>query len=470
MTEEIEPVPWFNDPRFEKPGRREREAAATPSDTPAATSPETPADTYAAGGLDLARALDQADPLRHFRERFNIPTQADGSPVHYFCGNSLGLQPRAARMFVEQELEDWATLAVDAHFHGRTPWYSYHEVFREIGARLVGAQPGEVVMMNSLTVNLHLMMVSFFRPTTDRFRILMEAPAFPSDTYAITSHLRARGLDPADALRIIQPREGEHTLRTEDIEAHLEREGDSIALVLFAGVNFLTGQAMDMPRITKAAQARGCLVGFDLAHAAGNLELHLHNWNVDFACWCSYKYLNAGPGAIAGCFVHEQHGRHGSNPALERFAGWWGNDPDTRFRMHLEPEFIPRPGADGWQLSNPPILAMAPLRASLALFDEAGMTMLRAKSRHLTGYLEALLAERMPQHCEVLTPHDPAARGCQLSLRLHDRPRERREALQQRGILCDFREPDILRIAPVPLYNTFEDVWTFTDALASLDA
>src|SRR5690606_871538 len=294
--------------------------------------------------------LDAADPLRDYRRRFLIPSGAAGRPVIYLCGNSLGLQPISAREYIHQELDDWARLGVEGHFAGARPWYPYHQQFREPGARLVGARPGEVVMMNSLTVNLHLMMVSFYRPTARRHRILIDYPTFPSDTYAVKSQIAFHGFDPRTALVEVRPRTGEHTLRTEDIEAVLAREGDSIALVLLAGVNFFTGQCYDMPRITRAAQSHGCTVGLDLAHAAGNVPLELHEWNVDFACWCSYKYLNSGPGAVAGCFVHERHGR---NADLPRFAGWWGNDPDKRFLMHLLPEFTPRAGADGWQLSNP---------------------------------------------------------------------------------------------------------------------
>ncbi len=412
-----------------------------------------------------ARHLDTIDPIRDARDEFLIPCNPRGEELAYFCGNSLGLQPRGARAIVEQELNDWRDLAVEGHFHGKTPWYDYHEVFRETGARLVGARPGEVVMMNSLTVNLHLMMMSFFRPTVDRFRILIEEPAFPSDTYAVKSHLLSRGLNPADSLLTIAPREGEHVLRTEDLEALLAQHGSSIALIMLGGVNFLTGQALDMPSITNMGRKAGCIVGFDLAHAAGNLEMHLHDWGVDFACWCSYKYLNAGPGAIAGCFVHE---RHGHDRSIPRFAGWWGNDPKTRFRMHLEPEFIPRPGADGWQISNPPILAMAPLRASLEIFDRYGMSALRAKSRVLTGYLEFLLREFSPRWCEVITPTGSGERGCQLSLLIHDRPRERFKSLESIGVVADFREPNIIRVAPTPLYNRFLDVWRFAKGLSSL--
>jgi kynureninase len=317
----------------------------------------------------FALQLDAEDSLLRFREKFHLPLGANGKPLIYLAGNSLGLMPKTARRIVEQELDDWAKFAVDAHLGAATPWYTYHETLREPAARLVGAQPNEVICMNSLTVNLHLMMATFFRPTKSRFKILMEEPAFPSDTYAIKTQLVHHGLDPKEALVLARPREGEFTVRPEEIEAVLETQGDQIALVLIAGVNFFTGQLFDLPEITAASQRRGCIVGVDLAHAIGNVPLALHDWNVDFAVWCSYKYLNSGPGAVAGAFVHE---RYATNPDLPRLAGWWGNDPATRFRMHLLPDFVPVPSADSWQLSNPPILAMAPLRTSLAIFDEAG--------------------------------------------------------------------------------------------------
>src|SRR5262245_33006430 len=336
-----------------------------------------------------ARALDVSDPLSVFRERFHLPKRPDGRPQAYFCGHSLGLQPKAARALVERELDAWATLGVEGHFKDDAPWYSYHENLADAGARLVGARPGEVVFMNGLTVNLHLLLATFYRPTPERFGILLDAPTFPSDLYALQTHARHRGLGPARALRAVGPRPGEHALRTEDAEEVIDQYGSQIAVVLLAGVNFLTGQGLDVPRLTEAAHRRGCVVGLDLAHAAGNVPLALHDWGVDFAVWCSYKYLNGGPGAVAGAFVHE---RHGTNLDLPRLAGWWGNDPATRFRMQLEPNFVPGSGADGWQVSNPPILALAPLRASLELFDEATMPALRARSERLTGYMFDLLS------------------------------------------------------------------------------
>ena len=406
----------------------------------------------------FALRLDDEDPLRSYRERFRIPAGPDGRPAVYFCGNSLGLQPKGVRELLAQELEDWATLAVDAHFKGRTPWYSYHEVFHEVGARLVGAVPGEVVMMNGLTTNLHLMMVSFYRPVPGRHKILIEDCAFPSDTYAVKSQLSYHGHDPEEALIVARARPGEHAIRTEDIEGILSERGHEIALVMLPGVQYYTGQAFDMERITVAAKRQGCRVGFDLAHAAGNLVLRLHDWGVDFAVWCSYKYLNSGPGAVGGCFVHRDHG----SSELPRFAGWWGNDPATRFRMHLQPEFIPLQGADGWQLSNPPILAMAPLRASLEIFDQAGMENLRAKSIHLTGYLEFLLDRLLRGSLEIITPRDPHLRGAQLSLRVtRGRGEELFGDLEREGIVSDTRRHDVIRVAPVPLYNTFHEVWRF---------
>jgi len=414
---------------------------------------------------EYARQLDAEDSLGGFREKFHLPLDADGRPLIYFVGNSLGLMPKTTRRVVEQELEDWARLAVDGHFDAATPWYSYHETVREPAARLVGAQPNEVVCMNSLTVNLHLLMATFYRPTKSRRKILMEDPAFPSDTYAIKSQIAHHGFHPNESLVLAQPREGEHSIRQEDIEALLEKEGDQIALVLFAGVNFFTGQFFDLARLTTAAQARGCVVGIDLAHAVGNVPLRLHDWKVDFAVWCSYKYLNSGPGAVAGAFVHE---RHATNRDLPRLAGWWGNDPATRFRMQLEPEFIPVPSADAWQVSNPPILALAPLRTSFAIFDEGGgMERLREKSERLTGYLQFLLDRAPSRLFTVITPRSPNERGCQLSILVHEHPRELFRKLEAAGVKTDFREPNVVRVAPTPLYNTFHEVWRFGQILGA---
>jgi kynureninase len=408
-------------------------------------------------GEDFAKRLDERDPLAPFRLKFAVPSRR-GEPVIYFNGNSLGLMPTSVERAVLDELKDWADLAVDAHFAGKTPWFSYHEVLREPGARLVGGLPGEVVMMNGLTVNLHLMMATFFRPAGGRDKILIEDGAFPSDTYAAQSQLDLHGVDREHGLIRVAPRPGESLLRTEDLIELIERRGSEIAVVLLPGVQFYTGQLLDIAAVTRAARRKGCVAGWDLAHAAGNVPLTLHDWDVDFAVWCSYKYLNSGPGAVAGCFVHE---RHGANPALVRMAGWWGNDPATRFRMHEQRDFVPRAGADGWQVSNPPILAMAPLRASLQIFDEAGMEALRRKSVVLTGYLEWLLSRAPHKRFEVITPHDPEARGCQLSLRILDRPTETLAEIEALGVVGDFRPPDVVRVAPVPLYNSFHEVWRF---------
>lgn len=416
---------------------------------------------------EFARQLDAEDPLRQFREKFHLPLGKDGKPLIYFAGNSLGLMPKAARQIVEQELDDWAERGLDAHLEAKMPWYSYHETLREPTARLIGAQPNEVICMNSLTVNLHLMMATFYRPTKSRSKILMEEPAFPSDTYAIKTQIVHHGFDPKETLVLAKPRKGEFTVQTEEVVDLIEKQGDQIALVLIAGINFFTGQLFDIEEITTAAQKRDVTVGVDLAHAIGNVPLALHDWDVDFAVWCSYKYLNAGPGAVGGTFVHE---RHAANTKLPRLAGWFGNDPNTRFRLHLEPEFIPVPSADGWQISNPPIFSMAPLRASLSIFDEAGgMEALRAKSIKLTGYLQFLLeSDRRGgnKRFSVITPRNINGRGCQLSIFAHEHPKELFRKLQSAGVKCDFREPNVIRAAPTPLYNTFHEVWRFAQILA----
>ena len=414
-----------------------------------------------APGEAWARDADARDPLGWGRAAFALPAGPDGAPLLYFCGNSLGLMPLRARALVDAELADWAGLGVEGHFAAERPWYSYHAALREPLARLVGALPHEVVAMNALTINLHLMLVSFYRPAGRRVKILIEEAAFPSDAYAVASHLEARGIG-ADAVLVARPRPGESLLRTEDLEALLAEHGSEIAVVWLGAVHYYTGQLLALERISRAAHAAGCVVGFDLAHAAGNVPLQLHAWDVDFAVWCSYKYLNAGPGAVAGCFVHERHQAAG----LPRFAGWWGNDPATRFQMQSRPVFVPVAGADGWQVSNPPILALAPLLASLELFDRAGMAALRAKSERLTGYL-AFLVEGLGR-VTLLTPADPAARGCQLSLRVRQGAEELVAALRARGVVTDYREPDVVRVAPVPLYNSFHEVWRFAQILGEL--
>ena len=406
----------------------------------------------------FAAEMDARDPLASFRQQFHIPPGPDGSPSVYLCGHSLGLQPRRSREYIDQELEAWANLGVEAHFHGRDPWMPYHRLLTDNMAGVVGAKPLEVVVMNSLTVNLHLMMVSFYRPTPKRHKLVVESGAFPSDQYAFASQIRFHGFDPATSLIELTPRAGESAIRSEDIDALLEREGSAIALMLLGGVNYATGQLFDMEAITRAGHAQGCIVGFDLAHAAGNVPLRMHDWDVDFAVWCNYKYLNGGPGCVGGCFVHEQHANAFDLP---RFAGWWGHDQKIRFLMG--PEFQPMPGAEGWQLSNPSIMSMAPLRASLEIFATTGMQKLREKSESLTGYLEFLLDRHATNNFTVLTPRAPDRRGAQLSIRIHHGGRSVCDRLVERGALCDWREPDILRVAPVPLYNTYSDVQRFVD-------
>jgi kynureninase len=409
---------------------------------------------------EFARRMDAEDPLRHFREEFIFPDHPSGVPAMYLVGNSLGLQPRKAKAYVLEALEDWGKLGVEGHFTGPRPWLPYHETLTEQTARLVGAHPIEVVVMNTLTVNLHLMLVSFYRPTRERPKILMEAGAFPSDQYAVASQVRFHGYDPERDILRLAPRAGEETLRHEDILDVIERHGKEIALVLLGNVNYLTGQAFDMAAITRAAHKQGCRVGFDLAHAAGNLRLSLHDDGPDFAVWCSYKYLNGGPGTLGGVFVHERHAR---DKSLPRFEGWWGHNKQTRFQMG--PDFDPSPGAEGWLLSNSPILQLSALRASMELFDRATMPALRQKSERLTGYLEFLLERLPPGFVRILTPRDPQQRGVQLSLRFSKEPRRMLEKLNSAGVFCDFRSPDVIRAAPAPLYVSFHDVYRFVGVL-----
>ncbi|MFC4528249.1 kynureninase [Dyella halodurans] len=411
--------------------------------------------------LAWAQAQDAADPLRHFRDEFHIPPH-EGRDSHYFCGNSLGLQPRAVRPALNSELDYWGELGVEGHFKGRLPWMDYHEFVRDDLATVVGAQPAEVVAMNTLGVNLHLMMVSFYRPTPERHAILIEAGAFPTDRYAVESQVRFHGFDPATALIELQSDEPNGTTSMAAIERVLAEHGSRIALVMLPGIQYRTGQAFDLAAITRLANRHGCIVGFDLAHAVGNLPLQLHDSGADFAIWCSYKYLNSGPGAVGGAFVHERHAR----TALPRFAGWWGHDKTTRFQMG--PQFVPTYGADGWQLSNPPILALAPLRVSLEIFRRAGMPRLREKSLRLTGYLEWLVHTQLSHVLEVVTPADPERRGAQLSIRVlggRERGRALFEYLMEHGIIGDWREPDVIRISPAPLYNRFADCWAFVEAV-----
>jgi kynureninase len=414
------------------------------------------------GARGEAEALerDAADPLRAWRDRFLLPVGPGGAPAIYLAGQSLGLQPRTARAAIDRELAAWSGRGVDAWFDPGRPWFTSTERLREPMARLVGARPTEVAVLNALTVNIHLLLASFFRPAGRR-RILADGPLFPSDRHALTSHLAQRGLNPSTDLVVVEPHDGSSTVRTAELEAAIREHGDQLALVWLAGVNFATGQAHDIERLTAAGHAVGAMVGWDLAHAVGNVELALHDWDVDVAAWCTYKYLNGGPGSVGAIFVND---RHGQDPMVPRLGGWWGIAPDHRFDM--ADAFDPAPGAGGWETSTPPILALAALEASLAIFDEVGMQALRAKSVALTGYLEALLADVA---VEVITPADPDARGAQLSLRF-DHAEAILEQLAARGVVADFRAPDIIRVAPIPLYNTFHEAWRFAQILRDVSA
>jgi kynureninase len=412
---------------------------------------------------DFARKMDEEDPLAHHRARFCFPKTRSGEPCIYLSGHSLGLQPKTAGDYVAQALKDWAEFGVEGHFHAPDPWMPYHRLLTAQTAELVGAKPEEVVVMNSLTANLHLMMVSFYRPTKQRHKILIERGAFPSDQYAVQSQIRFHGFDPAASLLELTPRPGESCLRDEDILSLIDREGDAIALIMLAGVNYSTGQVFDLEAITRAGHAKGCIVSFDLAHAAGNLVLHLHDCGPDFAVWCSYKYLNGGPGCVGGCFVHERHSR---GLDLPRFTGWWGHDEKTRFAMG--PDFQAISGAEGWQLSNPPILALAALRASMEIFAEAGMERLREKSISLTAYLEFLLAQRRSPKFSIITPSETKRRGAQLSIRILNNGRTLCSTLAASGVIGDWREPDTYRVAPVPLYNSYYDVYEFVQRFSAV--
>lgn len=407
--------------------------------------------------LYFAQELDATDALAIYRERFHIPLH-QGKEVYYFTGNSLGLMPKSVRQYLETELESWSTHGVEGHFRGKNPWMHYHKLFSEKAARLVGAQAGEVVVMNTLTVNLHLAMVSFYRPKGQRYKIIMEGGAFPSDQYAMESQVRFHGLEPEQSIIELLPRVGEYTLRTEDILKTIQEHAEETALIMLGGVNYYTGQLFDMAAITQAGQAAGAVVGFDLAHAAGNVPLQLHDWGVDFAVWCSYKYLNSGPGGPSGLFIHN---KHADKPELPRFAGWWGHREDERFQM--KKGFQPMSGAAGWQLSNAQVMASAPHLASLDIFNEVGMDKLRAKALKLTAYLAFLLDELQKKYPEaglqILTPADPAARGCQISIFATRNGRKLFDFLSDHGVVADWREPDVIRVAPVPLYNRFEDVY-----------
>ncbi|WP_046757343.1 kynureninase [Kordia jejudonensis] len=410
--------------------------------------------------LAFAKEQDAKDPLKSYRSQFHIPKDAAGNEWLYFCGNSLGLQPKVTQEYIQQELNDWANLGVEGHFDAKNPWMPYHEFLTENMAKIVGAKPIEVVIMNTLTTNLHLLMVSFYQPTKTKYKIVIESDAFPSDRYAVESQLKFHGFDPKEGLVEWKPRAGEQLLHMEDLETILEEEGDEIALLLIGGVNYYTGQYFDIKKIAELGHAKGAMVGIDLAHGAGNIQPNLHDSNVDFAAWCTYKYLNAGPGSLAGLFVHEKHAH---NKELNRFAGWWGHDKETRFNMRYE--FNPIPGAESWQLSNPPILSMAAIKASLDVFNAVGMDALREKSQKLTAYFEYLINEIETDRIKIITPSNPEERGCQLSIQVQNADKSLHQTLLDKHIITDWREPDVIRCAPVPLYNSFEDVYHMVDEL-----
>jgi len=409
---------------------------------------------------EFAHQMDSTDPLRSFRDQFYFPKHTNGEQAIYLCGNSLGLQPKSAKRYIEAVLDDWRYLGVKGHFEGEHPFTTYHELLGEQMARIVGGRKDEVVAMNSLTVNLHLMMVSFYRPEQGRYKILIEKNAFPSDQYAVKSQLEFHGYDPKDGLLELEPRAGEDILRTEDILDLIKNKGNEIALIMIGGLNYYTGQAYDMQKITEIGHEMGCVVGFDLAHGAGNLSLSLHDWDVDFAVWCTYKYMNSGPGGIAGCFVHQ---RHLKRKDLMRFAGWWGRDKATRFLM--DDTFVPIQGAEGWQMSNETVLSMAALKASLEIFEEVGMKAIVKKSRLLTRYLEFLIEELKSDRIQIITPKQTDARGAQLSIRVINSDKSLFKAISEKGVIADWREPDVIRIAPAPLYNSFMDVFNFVQIL-----
>ncbi len=413
--------------------------------------------------LEFAKKQDQNDPLASFRDKFHLPKNKKGEELIYLCGNSLGLQPKKVSEYVQELLKDWADLGVDGHTEGKHPWLPYHEFLTAEMAKIVGAKPSEVVVMNTLTTNLHLMMVSFYQPNKTRYKIVIESDAFPSDKYAVESQIKYHGYDPKDGLILWKPRKGEELCRYEDLEAIMKEHGEEIALVMIGSTNYYTGQSFPLKKITELSHKNGCVVGFDLAHGAGNIQPNLHESGADFAVWCTYKYLNSGPGSLGGCFVHE---RHAYNKNLNRFTGWWGHNKSTRFNMRQE--FDPIPGAEGWQLSNPPILSMAAIRASLDIFEEAGFDNLRKKSIKLTGYLEYLLDEISDPNLQIITPRNPEERGCQLSIQLKNADKGIFDKLTTSGVISDWREPDVIRIAPTPLYNNFEDVYLFVEKLKSL--
>lgn len=411
-------------------------------------------------GRDFANQLDNDDQLSNFRNQFHIPKDENGKELIYMTGNSLGLQPKITKSYIDQELKDWANLGVEGHTEGKNPWLHYHEFLTETMAEIVGAKPLEVIVMNSLTANLHLMMVSFYKPTKKRYKILIEADAFPSDKYAVESQLRHHGYDDKEGLVLWKSRDGEELVNYEDLESILEEQGKEIALIMIGGVNYYTGQFFDLKRITELGHNYGCTVGFDCAHGAGNVQLNLHNSGADFAVWCTYKYLNSGPGSLSGAFVHE---RHANSKDLNRFTGWWSHNKETRFKMR--DEFDQLPGAEGWQLSNPPILSMAAIRASLDVFKEAGFDKLCSKSIALTGYFEFLINQLNNSDIKIITPLNPEERGCQLSIQVKNADKSLHKKLTDAGIITDWREPDVIRCAPVPLYNSFKDIYEFVERL-----
>ncbi|MBT8324846.1 MAG: kynureninase [Winogradskyella sp.] len=412
---------------------------------------------------EFAKKLDQEDVLVAFRSKFHIPKDKNGEDVIYMCGNSLGLQPKITKNYIKQELQDWAELGVEGHVEAKNPWLNYHEALAEPMATIVGAKPLEVVVMNTLTANLHFMMVSFFNPTKSRYKVLIEADAFPSDKFAVESQLRHHGINEDEGLILWKARTNEVLPRYEDLEAILQDHGHEIALIMIGGVNYYTGQFFDLKRITQLGHSYGCVVGFDCAHGAGNLNLDLHQSGADFAIWCTYKYLNSGPGSLSGVFVHE---RHAHNKDLNRFTGWWSHNKATRFNMRDEFDLLP--GAEGWQMSNPPILSMAAIKASLDVFTEAGMEKLLAKSRQLTAYLEYLINELNNPKIKIITPTDASQRGCQLSIQVKDADKGLHQKLTEAGVISDWREPDVIRCAPVPLYNTYNDAYQLVNRLKSL--
>ena len=414
-------------------------------------------------GIHFAKTQDQNDPIAHYRDAFHIPKTSDGNEWLYFTGNSLGLQPKETKNHIQQELDDWANLGVEGHFEAKNPWMPYHEFLTESMAEIVGAKPIEVVIMNTLTTNLHLLMVSFYQPTKTKFKIVIESDAFPSDRYAVETQLRFHGFDPKDSLIEWTPKNGETLLNIDDLAVLLETQGDEIALLLIGGVNYYTGQYLDLKKIAELGHQYGCKVGIDLAHGVGNIQPNLHDSGVDFAAWCTYKYMNSGPGSLGGIFVHE---RHAYDESLKRFAGWWSQNKDTRFDMRQPLDIIP--GAEGWQLSNPPILSMAAIKASLELFSEVGMPALREKSIQLTGYMEYLILELQNEHISIITPKDPEQRGCQLSIQVKNADKSLHTKLSEANVITDWRTPDVIRCAPVPFYNSFEDVFKMVETLKTV--